>query len=119
MLRSDWPSLACLLIDLKLFFVVLKGFFELSQRIKRVPNVPIRIAFAVFVACVKKIKSTNEKCCDLIGRHSPVCRAISKNFCWYSMASANWPKWRFASPMLPYALPSPALSPAKTRHFNG
>lgn len=118
MWRSDWSRLACLARNLQILLRAIEQLLKITKCAVSICHVLNRRTLARLVACENK-KNRNfqlmSKCCNLIGRHSPVLRAISKHFSWYSIASLNWPRLRFASPILQYALPSPALSPANTK----
>ena len=67
-----------------MLLVVLNGFVELAEGIEGVSNVAVRLALTRFVACANEKISTDKKCCDPIGRHSPVCCATSKRLCQWS-----------------------------------
>ena len=87
MLRSDWLPLACLLRELQTLLCEFDRFLEIAEFLVADANVAVRPALAVLVACENESFQQINKCCDLIGRDSPVCCAISKCFCSYSIAS--------------------------------
>ena len=75
MLRSDWSSLACLPRYLQMLLVILESFLEIAEVCVADANAAVRLALAVLVAYENRKSEFQRisKCCDLIGRHSPVC----------------------------------------------